>query len=125
MGAHVAPASSTAGYDRSFSIQSARIHAGIMLSVRGELDLATAPVVEGELQRVEAEHEVVAIDLRQVDFIDSSGLHVLIKARERAAGSGRRLVLLQGSPQVRRVLSLTGLVDQMEVMDDPGEIVAD
>jgi anti-sigma B factor antagonist len=96
-----------------------------MLSVRGELDLATAPVVEGELQRVEAEHEVVAIDLRQVDFIDSSGLHVLIKARERAAGSGRRLVLLQGSPQVRRVLSLTGLVDQMEVMDDPGEIVAD
>jgi anti-sigma B factor antagonist len=96
-----------------------------MLTVRGELDLATAPVVEGELHRAEEEHHVVAIDLRQVNFIDSSGLHMLIKARDRASRSGRRLVVLQGSAQVRRLLALTGLVDHMEVMDDPAEIMTD
>jgi anti-anti-sigma regulatory factor len=50
---------------------------------------------------------------------------MLIKARDRASRSGRRLVVLQGSAQVRRLLALTGLVDHMEVMDDPAEIMTD
>jgi anti-anti-sigma factor len=94
-----------------------------LLSVQGELDLASSPVLEEELARVTAERPaLVIIDLRELDFMDSTGLSVLIRAHQRAEEAGHRLGIVNGSRQVRRLLSLTGVADRLTIVDDPAEL---
>lgn len=81
------------------------------ISVRGELDLSTAPDLEGPLeQTLESEEGSVLIDLSHCEFIDSTGIALIVRAWQRLdGGSGRNLVLCSQNDQVRRVLEITGL----------------
>jgi anti-sigma B factor antagonist len=90
----------------------------------GELDLASSPLLERELERVgESDAELVLLDLRQLEFMDSTGLSLLIKAHARAQASGRRLGLVQGGPHIQRLLSLTGVADRLPVVASPRELL--
>jgi anti-anti-sigma factor len=80
--------------------------------VRGELDLSTAPDLEGPLeQTLESGEGSVLIDLSQCEFIDSTGIALIVRAWQRLDGGedGRNLVLCSQNDQVRRVLEITGL----------------
>src|SRR3954471_23404057 len=61
--------------------------------VRGDVDLATADVLRGELRSAAAEGGTVVLDLREVSFMDTQGLAVVIEAQQDAAQDGRRFVL--------------------------------
>ena len=62
-----------------------------MIGVIGELDLASSPALEQELERGAASRAVVVIvDLRKLEFMDSTGLSVLVRAHQRAAENGQR-----------------------------------
>jgi anti-sigma B factor antagonist len=102
-----------------FSIESLRLDDGVMLVLRGELDLSTVSAVDGELARDEEAHRLIAIDLRELEFIDSTGLHMLIRADHRVREAGGRLVLVNGSPQVNRVFELTRMAEHLEVVEEP------
>lgn len=93
-----------------------------MISVSGELDLASSPALEEELDRVaQSDAKVVIVDLRNLEFMDSTGLSVLVRAHQRAEEDGRRLGLVNGSQQVQRLLSLTGVADRLTLADAPDE----
>ena len=80
--------------------------------VRGELDLCTAPELEGPLeQALENGKGSVLIDLAQCEFIDSTGIALIVRAWQRlqSGDNGRALVLCSQNDQVRRVLEITGL----------------
>ncbi len=94
---------------------SGRDAAWIRLS--GELDLATAPQLTMRLDEALISARLVVIDLRQLTFMDSTGLAVLINAHNRARRGERRLVLIRGPLQVDRLLKLTGLADRLEITD--------
>lgn len=82
------------------------------ISVRGELDLSTAPELEGPLeQALENDEGPVLIDLTQCEFIDSTGIALIVRAWQRLqnGGHGRALALCSQNDQVRRVLEITGL----------------
>lgn len=82
------------------------------ISVRGELDLSTAPDLETPLdQALENDEGSVLIDLTQCEFIDSTGIALIVRAWQRLQGdnNGRTLVLCSQNDQVRRVLEITGL----------------
>src|SRR5450432_2023644 len=66
------------------------------VDVAGEVDIATAPDLERALLAAEARGRSVVLDLRALDFIDSSGVHVIIAAHHRARQRGRRLALVRG-----------------------------
>ena len=85
-----------------------RIPGGTMLVVRGEIDLATAPLLRHELLRHLATAERLWLDLTGVTFMDSSGLHVLIASQRRADLLGAHLVIARASTAVDRVLEVTG-----------------
>ena len=75
--------------------------------VSGELDLLTAEMFRERLAEVQAERpEVVEVDVRRLDFLDSSGLAVLFAANRRACEEGWRLVLLKGAGPRDRGLAL-------------------
>ena len=86
--------------------------------IAGELDQATLPELQRALDEVINDgSDDLLIDLSDCSFIDSSGLAALVSARERmAAADGRSFAICCGSPQVQRLLEITGLDKAMGVV---------
>jgi anti-anti-sigma factor len=74
----------------------------------GELDIATTPQLERALREPRLQARLVVLDLRELAFIDSCGVHAIVDASIRARQVGHRVLLLRGPPGVDRVLTLTG-----------------
>lgn len=87
-----------------------------LVTVTGEIDLASAPALERSLTK-EPEGPVVA-DLSDVGFIDSTGLRSLLSAQDIINNDGGRLVLVYGEGPVERILDLTRLNDRFESHPD-------
>jgi anti-sigma B factor antagonist len=108
-----------------FSVEQHNQGSAWVLAVTGELDLRTSPELEERLARVfSSGAELVILDLRQIEFMDSTGLRVLLGAHQRAQESGRRFALVRGDDQVERVLTLTGVRDLLTVVDAPEELLS-
>jgi anti-sigma B factor antagonist len=91
-----------------------------VIALRGELDLAGAATLEQELERLEEDfHGAVVLDLRGVEFMDSSGLRLIAVSAERARSRGRRLALVPGAEQVMRVFDVTRMRERLDFVDDP------
>jgi anti-anti-sigma factor len=89
------------------------------------LDLASSPALEEELARVfTSQARVVVIDLRQLEFMDSTGLSILVRAHHSATESERRLALVRGPGQVQRLLTLTGVTDRLALVETPEDALA-
>lgn len=88
---------------------------GVVLTLAGELDVTTADRLEGQLHEVlKSAPGRVLLDLHELQFVDSAGVSVLIKAKEQAEAAGRRLVLRRPTAQVYNVFSVVGLVEWLE-----------
>ena len=80
------------------------------VSLHGELDLASAKALEDEFIRVEATSvSRIVLDLRELEFIDSTGLAVIMRAHERAKRDGHVLRVLRPNGQVGRVFEICHL----------------
>lgn len=83
-----------------------------MLTLRGELDLASVRQLEESLAAIDEQAPArITIDLRGLAFIDSSGLRALLLADTRAREQGYELVLIPGQEPVQRVFEMTGALD--------------
>jgi anti-sigma B factor antagonist len=92
-----------------------------LLAARGELDLAASPVLQAQLDSVTDDSGVV-VDLRGVSFMDSAGLGVLVRTDLRSRREGRRFSLLIRDGQVKRLLRLSGLLDELTVVESLDEL---
>jgi anti-sigma B factor antagonist len=100
------------------SVRSEREDAVQTILVCGELDLATAGVVQDELERVEAtDVRSIVVDLSRLTFMDSTGIRLLLNAQARSRADAKRLRLLRGPAAVQRALELTGVVDLLPFAD--------
>jgi anti-anti-sigma factor len=91
----------------------------VILTVSGEIDLATAPSLAAALDEIEAASgRSVHLDLAEVTFLDSSGISVLVNCRRRLEDAGGGLVLHRATPTVRRVLEISGLGAVFELRPD-------
>jgi anti-sigma B factor antagonist len=87
----------------------------VVVSLRGELDVAGAASVAAALAQVAARTCQVIVDLEGLDFIDSSGLAALVRARKHARHAGGDLLLAAPQRQVLRVLAITRVTDTFSV----------
>src|ERR1700694_4142200 len=93
--------------------------------VTGALDFATLPELVRTLRLPQLQAQLVVLDLRELRFISSSGVHAIVNATIRARQAGRRLILLRGPANVDRMFTVTGSSDVVEIGDvDPVEIPA-
>jgi anti-sigma B factor antagonist len=82
----------------------------LRLVLYGELDLYTAPQLDDELVRAEGEKwPELVLDLCPLDFMDSSGLRLLLRAHARAEKDARRVRILHSGGTVGRVLRITSV----------------
>jgi anti-anti-sigma factor len=98
----------------------------LVLVVRGDVDLATAPGVEAHAEvALEADGPgTVIVDLRGCDFIDSSGLGMLLRLRSALEERGAKLVVAADGGAVHRSMSITGVDSQLHVVADPAAAIA-
>lgn len=91
----------------------------IVVEVRGELDLATASELEEQTLAPAREGRHVVLDLRELEFMDSSGVRVIVTTHQAAQDGGGRLTVLPGPPgsAVLRVLEVSGLVGVLELAE--------
>jgi anti-sigma B factor antagonist len=93
-----------------------------VVTVSGELDLASSPALQEELERLSAAGGGrVIIDLRGIEFMDSTGLSALVRAQGQLEQAGRPLGIVPGTQQVQRLLELTGVAERLEFADPPEE----
>jgi anti-sigma B factor antagonist len=88
---------------------------GETVVVRGEIDMATAPQLREVLNKlVDGGAARIVLDCRGLDFLDSSGIGVLIAVRKRLGDDGA-LTIESPRAHVRKVLELTGVSDHVEI----------
>ena len=102
---------------RSFAVVTEQLGNGVpVVSIVGELDLATAPTLEQPLfAACDRADGAVAVDLARCGFIDLRGLHVLLAAQERLERDRRPLLLITGNPNVLRILRMTRVDGLFEI----------
>ncbi|MEZ5298344.1 MAG: STAS domain-containing protein [Ilumatobacteraceae bacterium] len=86
------------------------------LRVSGEIDAHTAPLIADAIEA--SEHDRLVVDLAEVEFVDSSGLRVLIDAHQQRVGAGRSIVLANPSAVVRRLFEIAGVEGYLDITDE-------
>ena len=98
------------GRNTLFSVTVDDINRTIRIAPRGELDVTTVPAFERVIRACEQEPaSTITLDLRNVTSLDSTGLHAIQQAWSRSLGNGHRLLLIEPSISVRRVLEIRGI----------------
>ncbi len=83
----------------------------------GELDLATGGELEARLSELlEAGVRDVVLDLRELRFIDSAGIRLILVADKAARAEGRGFAVISGPPVVQRVLEISGLISHLRFL---------
>ncbi len=82
----------------------------VVLRLSGDIDLSAKSLFQERLAEViAANDDDVVVDLADVSFIDSTGLAVLLDARQELEGPGRKLLIARPSVRVTRALEAAGL----------------
>jgi anti-anti-sigma factor len=85
-----------------------------VLAVSGDLDLATSEQLERSISDAAGSRpSEIVLDLRQVNFMDSSGLRAIVASGEELGGSGTRVCIDGLSGAAQRLLEVTGLIEHL------------
>lgn len=96
-----------------------------VLAVAGEVDLQSAPHLANALEEARvAGASIVVVDLSRVDFLDSSGLGVLVTANRDIQADGASLRIVRPRPAINKVLTLTRLTEVIATFDSVDEALA-
>lgn len=106
----------SAELDNRLQIVTGREGDAAVLTLSGELDPHTAPVLAAELDDVlAAGSTTVVLEMSELGFVDSSGLRVILATDGDLRDRGGALVLRSPSGTVRRLLEITGLLDHLRI----------
>lgn len=107
-----------------FEVESEEFEGGIRaFTVRGELDMSTAPQLEEKLTEALADQTAaIVLDLCECEFIDSTGIALIVRTwqkldREAGGGGEGRVVLCSHNHQVRRLLEITGVESSISMYE--------
>lgn len=102
--------------DDKLRVERAALDGSDVITLIGEIDIATAASLDSALTGVASKDLVV--DLQGVSFMDSTGLHSLLKAKNRIhANGGQTRLVLGKAVHIRRLLDAAGLLDQFLIQD--------
>jgi anti-anti-sigma factor len=110
--------------ERLFNVTRDRRDGGVVVAVSGEIDVSTSGELRSALRDPHARAAAVVLDLRDVTFMDSSGLGVIVGQHKRAREEGYGFaVAIAGAANVRRILELSGLTDVLRIVDSPDDFL--
>lgn len=97
----------------------------MVLALIGELDMANSPLLQRAVEAPElTETKTVVLDLQGLTFLDSTGLRIILAARELCWRRGQEFAVTPGSQQVQRLLSVTGVGEHLRTLATADEVLA-
>ncbi len=97
----------------------------LIVRLEGELDMANAPLLQSAIDGVGLDAQtIVVLDLEGLQFMDSTGLRILLALRERTLEQGHEFAVTPGTQQVQRLLSLTGVADHLRTIATADALLA-
>jgi anti-anti-sigma factor len=93
-------------------LQLRRVGDATFVSARGDIDLSTLDKAVTALDEARAGAAMLVLDLREVGFMDTSGLRLVIEEQQRAAEGGYRFAVVPGPSRVQRLFEIAGLAGQ-------------
>lgn len=104
----------------SFGIRVVRNGESTQIAPAGELDIATTPALEEAIaEAIAAPGSRLVLDLRELTFMDSTGLRTLAQTSARAEQDGFELAIWRGPRQIERVLEISGIGALLPLEDPP------
>lgn len=91
----------------------------VVVRPKGDLDIATTPLLDEILGDLAAQGASAVLDLAETDFIDSSGLQTILKAHAVSQRDGFGLTMLPGPPAVMKVFELSGTRERLPFQAPP------
>ena len=94
-----------------------------VVALSGELDVAGAGLLEHELDRILADHgpSALVLDLSGLEFMDSTGLRLVVLADQRSRAENRTFAVVRGPVDVHRVFEITRMTDRIRFLDSAAE----
>ena len=103
-----------------FELRAEGTGATALVAVKGELDIATLPELEQVVRSLRSpDLERLVVDLREVAFLDSMSIEMLLRLHTELADAGAELLVVRGPRAVHRVFELTGLDQVLFMVDQP------
>ena len=94
----------------------------VIIRLDGELDMASGPTLQAAVEEADSESKpMLVLDMQGLQFIDSTGLRIVLWARERCQEADREFALTPGSQQVQRLLSVSGAGEHLRIIASPDE----
>ena len=103
-----------------FRLEERRNGERTVLAVHGELDLATVDGVRARLDALRAARQPVVLDLDGLDFMDSTGIRLVLQAAQDGAQTGWAFSITRGSYAVRRVFQAARIEDRLPYATETG-----
>jgi anti-anti-sigma factor len=107
-----------------FRVGSHRLDGTLVVAPEGEIDIATAPLVRKAIDRHDGTVSQLVLDLRQVEFMDTSGLQIVVEQMRRQDAGVQEFAVVRGPDPVQRLLDMAGLTQTLRLLDAPEEAVA-
>ena len=108
----------------SFSTNLERRDSAAIVTLHGDLDIATEAQALADLNRAMDGCDVLVADLRELDFLDSTGVRVLLAVDLSAKEKGMRFGVVRRDGMVSRLLEVTRISQRFPVVDDPDELLS-
>lgn len=89
----------------------------LLVRAAGEVDVSTIPVLRTELETARQEAVTVLLDLSEITFMDSSGLHLLLDLSQASAVSDWAFFIVRPSKAVQRLIEISGTADLLALVD--------
>ena len=102
-----------------FSVTRRRTGEAVVVVPVGEIDLATIDQLESEIEAAAGESTQLVLDLRDISFMDSAGLRLVLQCSRRLAEAGGALTVVRGTREVQRLFDLVGLGGRLTMLDQP------
>jgi anti-sigma B factor antagonist len=106
-----------------FHVTAEPLEDAIVVRAAGEIDMSTVDVLRRELDTARAEAPTALLDLSEVTFMDSTGLHLLLEASHSSAVSDWGFFVVRPSEAVQRLIQVSGTADLIMAVDPRAERV--
>jgi anti-sigma B factor antagonist len=103
----------------NFDVAVRRDGSALVVAPRGEIDLATVDLVRGAVDAERQPGEDVVLDLREVAFMDTSGLRYILELVDHAQRDSTDVRIVRGPTAVQRVFEVSGLEPRLPFVDEP------
>jgi anti-anti-sigma factor len=107
----------------TFSAEVERRSDAAVVTMKGDLDIASEARATAQLERAMDGCGLVIADLRELSFLDSTGVRVLLSAHLKAQERGLRFGVVRGDGMIARLLEVTRISSRFPVVDDPAELI--